>query len=88
VTLDQNMRVTENSVIYTEGSEKSVNNIDWPAEFSVTYMIWPFITHGLYKHATNITYMPRPFSLYSFSEFCCFYFWCPGVGEGGGGVKH
>jgi hypothetical protein len=59
VTQDQNMWVTENSVIHIEGSEKSANNIDraaksiWMTEFSVTYRFWSCVTLGL---SNNVLY--------------------------------
>jgi hypothetical protein len=52
VTQDQNMWVTENSVIHIEGLEKSASNLDratqsmWPTEFSITYMFWSCLRHA------------------------------------------
>jgi hypothetical protein len=49
------MRVTENSVILIEQSEKSVIYIDraarpmWMTEFSVTYMFWSCVTLGFFN---------------------------------------
>jgi hypothetical protein len=51
-TQDQNTRVTENSIIHVERSEKSVNIRDWASisiwvtEFSVTLVLWSCVTLG------------------------------------------
>jgi hypothetical protein len=55
VTQDQNTRVTENSIIHVERSEKSVNTRDWASlsiwvtAFSVTLVLWSCVTLGFSK---------------------------------------
>jgi hypothetical protein len=59
VTQDQNTRVTENSIIHVERSEKSVNTRDWASlsiwvtEFSVTLVLWYCVTLGFSNSATS-----------------------------------
>jgi hypothetical protein len=54
VTQDQNTRVTENSIIHVERSEKSVNTRDWASlsicvtELSVTLVLWSCVTLGFF----------------------------------------
>jgi hypothetical protein len=60
VTQDQNTRVTENSIIHVERSEKSVNTRDWASlsigvtEFSVTLVLWSCVTLGFSNSAPSI----------------------------------
>jgi hypothetical protein len=55
VTQDQNTRVTENSIIHIEQSEKSANTIDWAplymrvSEFSITLVLWSCVTLGFFN---------------------------------------
>jgi hypothetical protein len=52
VTQDQNTKVTENSIVHVERSEKSVNTRDWASlsiwvtELSVTLVLWSCIKLG------------------------------------------
>jgi hypothetical protein len=59
VTQDQNTRVTENSIIHVERSEKSVNTRDWASlstlvtDFSVTLVLWSCVTLG-FSNSVNV----------------------------------
>jgi hypothetical protein len=59
MTQDQNTRVTENSIIHVERSEKSDNTRDWAslsiwvAEFSVTLVLWSCVTLGFSSSAQD-----------------------------------
>jgi hypothetical protein len=61
VTQDQNTRVTENSIIHVERSEKSVNTRDWASlsiwvtEFSVTLVLWSCVTLGFSNNENSFT---------------------------------